>query len=67
MTEAQRIYCDGAAMAYRDVAAKVRQMIAAAPVEIKHLMEACEPLAISCENKAKEVYKEFERMEAPKQ
>lgn len=56
-------YCDGAAMAYRDVAAKLRQMIRDAPPMIRPLLSSLEPFAESCERKAKEVYLESERYE----
>ena len=61
MNEAQQIYCDGAAMAYRDVARKIKQMILDAPPEVKGMMSAMEPFADSCLLKADEVYKEAER------
>lgn len=54
-------------MAYRDVAAKIRQMIENAPNEVRSMMSAMEPLAVSCEAKAQEVYIEFERFNGDRQ
>ena len=59
-----RTYCDGAAMAYRDVAAKLRNMVDTAPPELRTVMEAMLPFAESCEKKAVGVYDEALRHEA---
>lgn len=67
MNELQKAYLDGAAMAYRDVAAKLRNMIKEAPPSFKSFMAAMEPFAITCELKAKEVYKEAERIKGVRQ
>lgn len=56
-------YCDGAAMAYRHVAAKLRDMIARAPNELKPSLEYLTHFADACEAKAREVYKEADRFE----
>ena len=61
--ELQKAYLDGAAMAYRDVAAKIKQMVNDAPSSIKGLMSCMEPLAESCMKKADGVYEEAERIE----
>lgn len=60
MNDLQKSYCDGAAMAYRDVSNKIRQMQNDAPAEIKHLVTMLEPIAQACEAKAKNVYVECE-------
>lgn len=52
------IYCDGAAMAYRDVADKIDAMIANAPPEIKFMAEGMKPMAEDCRRKAETVYDE---------
>lgn len=59
----QRAYLDGAAMAYRDVARKIKQMILDAPEEIKGMIGCMEPFADSCLKKAGGVYEEAERIE----
>lgn len=61
MNDNIKIYCDGAAMAYRDCAKQIEGMIARAPKEVRHLTEAMRPIADSCRRKADEVYKESER------
>lgn len=61
MTNEMRLYCDGAAMAYRDVAAKLRELIANAPPELKSILQGLEPFAAATELKAVEVYREAER------
>lgn len=61
--ELQQAYLDGAAMAYRDVASKIQDMIRKAPSEIKGLMTCMETLAESCLKKADGVYEEAGRIE----
>lgn len=61
MNEAQKLFCDGAAMAYRDCGNKIADMIKRAPPEIKHLMEHLRPMSDAMLAKADEVYKEAER------
>lgn len=64
MNKNVEIYCQGAAMAYHDVAAKLRDMISRAPVETKPFMEHMRPFADSCDKKAEEVFKEADRFES---
>ena len=67
MNKLVEIYCDGAAMAYRDIAKHMRQIIKDCPDDIKEFMSAFEPVATACEAKAIEVYNEAERFGAPRQ
>lgn len=59
----QQAYLDGASMAYKDVATKMRQMIADAPKEIRGMLSAMEPFADSCMKKASGIYEEAKRIE----
>lgn len=61
LNEVQTNYCDGAAMAYNDMANKIESMIQNAPKEIKSLMETMQPMADAARVKAKEVYVEATR------
>lgn len=63
MNDLQKAYLDGASMAYKDVAQKIRDMITNAPSRIKDVIGVMEPLAVSCDLKSQEVYKEAERIE----
>lgn len=56
MKELQKAYLDGASMAYKDVARKIRDMIDKAPIEVRPLMACMEPMIDACNTKAKEVY-----------
>jgi hypothetical protein len=58
MNELTEAYCNGAAMAYRDVAHKLRDMVEKCPAELRPLMEGMLPFAESCEQKARLVYDE---------
>lgn len=67
MNDLQKAYLDGASMAYKDVADKMRSMITNCPSEIKGMMEGWLPFADSIALKSQEVYREAERMEGVKQ
>lgn len=59
----QQAYLDGAAMAYRDVATKIKEMILKAPSEIGEMLKCMEPFADSCLKKADGIYEEADRIE----
>lgn len=67
MNDLQKAYLDGASMAYRDVAEKLRTMISKAPPEIAELLKAMTPFADSCALKADGIYKEAELLEGIRQ
>jgi hypothetical protein len=49
-------------MAYCDCAAKIEEMIAKAPANIKPYIAIFQPMADACKAKSKEVYEEVERI-----
>lgn len=61
MNERTKIYCQGAAMAYRDVADKLENMAKKAPDEIKEIVSIFIPFAESCRKKADNVFIEAEK------
>jgi hypothetical protein len=67
INELQQAYLDGASMAYKDIADKMRQMIKNCPPEIKNMMEGWLPFADSVALKAQEVYREAERIDGARQ
>lgn len=67
MTPLQKSYCDGAAMAYRDCAARIREMTNNAPPQLKPILQGLEPLAQACEKKATEVYQEAVKFKGVRQ
>ena len=63
MNELQKAYVDGAAIAYRDVAQQIIDMINRAPAQIKPVMECLKPIAQACLAKSKDIYIEVDRMQ----
>lgn len=53
-----KIYCDGAAMAYRDVENQIKSMIDKCPPEIGEIIVVLYPLQKACEMKAAGVHNE---------
>lgn len=62
MNDKQKAYCDGAAMAYRDCAKKMDELINNSPAAIAEIMQGMRPFADAMRAKASEVYKEVERI-----
>lgn len=48
-----KAYLDGASMAYKDTAQMIRNMIENCPPDVKVFMVALDPIALTCETKAK--------------
>ena len=63
MTDLVKIYCDGAAMAYRDVANKLEEMIKNQPPELNGVLICLRPFVDTLRNKADEVYAEAKRFD----
>lgn len=67
MNDLQKAYCDGATMAYKDAAAKMRQIINDAPPSLHLILRSMEPFAECLERKALEVHRECERFNGIRQ
>lgn len=67
MNEMQKIYCDGAAMAYRDCSKLLTEMLDDCPTELRAYFVALKPIADAMNAKGDEIYKECERFTSRRQ
>ena len=61
MNHAQKIFCDGAAMAYRDCGNKLLKLIDESPQELRGMLEGLRPFANACILKASTVHDEAKK------